>query len=77
MQKGLGLPKWDKFYILQIHVWCVIQLPRGSLKQLRNAAILTVGTICALRASEIAVLDVCDLLWDFDRVGTLAILLWY
>ena len=36
-----------------------------------------VGTVCALRAAEITRLDVCDLLWDIDGPGTLALLLWY
>jgi hypothetical protein len=77
MQKGLGLPKRDKFFILPVHIRCVLQLPRTSLRQLRDACIMVVGTICALRVSEIARIDVCDLLWDFDGTDTLAILLWY
>jgi integrase len=77
LQKGRGLPKREKFLILPMHIHCVIQLPRDSLKHVRDACILVVGTLCALRSSEIGRLDVCDALWDFDGTGTLALLLWY
>jgi hypothetical protein len=77
IQKQLGLPKRDKFFILPLHIRCMIQLPRSSLKQLRDTAITTAGTICALRAAEVSRLDVCDLLWDYDGPNTLALSLWY
>ncbi len=38
---------------------------------------MTVCTICALLVSKVARINLCYLLWDFDRVDTLAILLWY
>ncbi len=47
MQKGLGLPKRDKFFILPVHIRCVLQLPRATLKHLRDVSIMVVGTICA------------------------------
>lgn len=77
IQKQLGLPKREKFFILPLHIRCALQLPRTSLKHLRDVAILTVGTICALRAAEVGRLDVCDILWDFDGKDTLAVALWY
>eukprot|EP00961_Rhodomonas_salina_P202825 2736387-Rhodomonas_salina.1 len=62
-QRHLGLPKRDKFFILPAHIKCIIQLPRDTLKHLRDVAIIVLGTICALRAREVAKLDVCDMLW--------------
>jgi hypothetical protein len=75
--KGRGLPKGEKSLILPVHIRCIIQLPRDSLRHLRDTTLVVVGTICALRASEVSRLDVCDVLWDFDGPGTLALLLWY
>jgi hypothetical protein len=77
LQKGRGLPMREKFLILPVHLCCMIQLPRDSLRHLRDVTIVVVGTLCALRASEIGRLDVCDVLWDFDGIGTAALLLWY
>jgi integrase len=77
MQKGMGMPKRDKFFLLPMHIRCALQLPRDTLKHIRDVAMMVVGTMCALRCGELARLDVCDLLWDFDGVDTLAILLWY
>jgi hypothetical protein len=77
VQKNIGLPKRDKFCILPVHIKCIIQLPRTSLKFLRDATIMVIGTICANRAAEITRYDVCDLLWDYDGPQTLALLLWY
>jgi hypothetical protein len=77
IQKQLGLPKRDKFFILPIHIKCILQLGRTTLKELRDATIVVVGTVCALRAKEVTRLDVCDLLWEYDGVDTLALLLWY
>ncbi|MFN9908350.1 MAG: hypothetical protein ACK56F_19845, partial [bacterium] len=76
-EKGRGLPSREKFLILPAHIHCIIQLPRDSLKHLRDATIVVVGSLCALRAAEIVRLDVCDVLWEFDGVGTAALLLWY
>ncbi len=75
--KGRGLPKGEKSLILPVHIRCIIQLPRDSLRHLRDMTLVVVGTLCALRSSEIGRLDVCDVLWDFDGPGTLALLLWY
>jgi hypothetical protein len=77
IQKQLGLPKREKFFILPLHIRCILQLPRSSLKQLRDTSIMTMGTICALRAAEIGRIDVCDVLWDYDGPETVAIALWY
>eukprot|EP00961_Rhodomonas_salina_P017420 234251-Rhodomonas_salina.1 len=76
IQKGLGLPKRDKVFVLPVHIRCVMQLPRDTLRRTRDAAILVVGTVCELRSGEVSKLDVCDLLWDIDGIGTLALLLW-
>eukprot|EP00961_Rhodomonas_salina_P086172 1158300-Rhodomonas_salina.1 len=76
-QKHLGMPKRDKFFILPVHIKCILQLPRETLKHLRDAGIIVLGTLCAMRATEVARLDVCDLLWDYDGAETLALLLWY
>eukprot|EP00961_Rhodomonas_salina_P262709 3549939-Rhodomonas_salina.1 len=51
-QRHLGLPARDKFFILPAHIKCILQLPRDSLKHLRDTAIIVVGTICAMRAME-------------------------
>ncbi len=77
LEKGRGLPTREKFLILPAHIHCIIQLPRDSLCHLRDTTIVVVGSLCALRAAEIGRLDVCDVLWDFDGPGTVALLLWY
>jgi integrase len=77
LEKGRGLPAREKFLILPAHIHCIIQLPRDSLRHLRDTTIVVVGALCALRAAEIGRLDVCDVLWDFDGAGTAALLLWY
>lgn len=71
------MPKRDKFFILPVHIKCILQLPLGTLKHLRGAGIIVLGTLCVMRATEVARLDVCDLLWDYDGAETLALLLWY
>ena len=76
-KKGLGLPAGEKYPILASHVKLILLLPRLTIKATRDAAMFCVGTVCALRAAEITRLDVCDLLWDIDGPGTLALLLWY
>ena len=74
-KKGLGLPAGEKFPILAAHLQAIC-VPRDTLHEVRDVAILCVGTICALRASEVRNLEVCDLLWEIDGLHTLTILLW-
>ncbi len=45
LQKGRGLPKREKFLILPVHLHCIIQLPRDTLRQLRDVCIVVVGTL--------------------------------
>lgn len=71
----MRLPKRDKFFILPVHIRCILELQRDSLKRLRDTTITVMGTLCALRAREVARLDVCDLLWDYDGKSTPALLL--
>ena len=51
----------------------LLRLPRCSLRHLRDAAIVAVGALCALRVEEVAYLDVCDALFDFDGPCTLVL----
>ena len=74
--KQLGMPKREKWTIMACHLRKILFLPRTSLKMLRDLAVMAVGTVCALRPSEIMRLQLCDLLFDIDGPGTLALLLW-
>ena len=74
--KRLGLPKSEKFPILATHIKAFLLLPRTTLKMLRDITMLCVGTLCALRASELRQLDVCDVLDGIDGKDTMAIQLW-
>ena len=76
MKRGLGVPSKPKFQILSSHIRCILQLPRTTLTLTRDIAIMAIGTMCALRVSEILRIDVCDLLWDHDGPDTLAICIW-
>eukprot|EP00961_Rhodomonas_salina_P157394 2119619-Rhodomonas_salina.1 len=48
-------------------------LPAKNLTEKRDRAMVAVGTICALRPSEIIALDLCDLLRAIDGPGTLGL----
>jgi integrase len=67
-----GVPRRDKLAITSTHLKAILSSPRSSLRCLRDSAIVALGTVCALRVSEILELDVCDLLFDFEP-GTLAV----
>ena len=69
-----GVPRRDKLAITATHLKAMLSSPdsRGSLRNLRDIAIVALGTICALRVSEITEIDVCDLLFEFEP-GTLAV----
>ena len=72
----LGMPKKQKWTVLACHVRKVLELPRTSISRIRNMCIMALGTVCALRPSEVMRLQPCDLVWDIDGPGTLALLLW-
>ena len=74
--KRLGLPQSEKFPVLATHIRAFLRIPRTSLRMLRDVTMLCVGTICALRSSELLKLDVCDVLDGIDGKGTMGILLW-
>jgi len=67
-----GVPRADKLAITSTHLKAILSTPRQSLRDLRDTTIVALGTVCALRVSELVELDVCDLLFDFEP-GTLAI----
>ena len=71
IRKNRGLPSTPKFKILPAHLKMAMQLPWSTLARLRDVVMFTIGTICALRASEVVELDVCDLSWDHDGPDTL------
>jgi hypothetical protein len=73
IQKQLGVPKKLKFAILPEHLRAIFVLPRVTLSDSRDVAIVGTGTIFALRPSEVGNVDVCDLLWEEDGPGTLAL----
>ena len=78
LQKGVGVPKREKFPILHVHLKCLMELrmPDDSIVTLRDTAAIVLGTVCALRLAELLRLDVCDFLWDEDGEWTLALLVW-
>jgi len=67
-----GVPRRDKLAITATHLKSILLAPRSSLRDLRDTAIVALGTTCALRVSELSELDVCDLLFDFEP-GVLAV----
>jgi integrase len=67
-----GVPKLDKAAVTSTHLKALLSVPRTSLCQLRDVLIVSIGTVCALRVSELTQLDVCDALFDFEP-GILAI----
>lgn len=71
-ERVCGVPRRDKLAITSTHLKAVLSLPRNTLRSFRDVSIVALGTICALRVSEITELDVCDLLFDFEP-GTLAV----
>ena len=71
------MPKKEKMLLNACQLRLILRLPRGSITRLRNVSIIALGTICALRPSEIMRLDVCDVIWNIDGAGTLALCLWY
>ena len=66
------MPRRDKLAITSTHLKAILSSPRTSLRDLRDSAIVALGTVCALRVSELIELDVCDLLFDFEP-GMLAV----
>jgi hypothetical protein len=69
----LGNPRQDKLAINATILKAILRLPRATLKDLRDAALVALGTVCALRVREICELDVCDALFDRDSSGVLTI----
>jgi integrase len=67
-----GVPRRDKLAVTASHLKCILSIPRTTLRQIRDVSIVALGTLCALRVSELTELDVCDLLFDFEP-GTLAV----
>ena len=67
--KQLGMPKREKWTIMACHLCKILFLPHTSLKMLRDLAVMAVGTVCALRPSEIMSLQLCDLLFDIYGPG--------
>ena len=71
LHKNRGMPSTPKFKILPAHLKMAMQIPWATLARLRDICIFTIGTVCAMRASEVTQLDVCDLSWDHDGPDTL------
>jgi integrase len=61
-----GVPRRDKLAITSTHLKAVLSTPRSTLRDIRDITIVALGTVCALRVSELIELDVCDLLFDFE-----------
>jgi integrase len=61
-----GVPRRDKMAITATHLKAILSAPRTTLCQLRDTLIICLGTVCALRVSEVLQLDVCDVLFDFE-----------
>jgi integrase len=61
-----GVPRRDHAVVTATHLKAILSAPRTSLRHLRDTLIVAVGTVCALRVSELIELDVCDVLFDFE-----------
>jgi integrase len=68
-----GTPKLDKLAITATHLKSIMSLPRPTLTTTRDTLIVALGTVCAMRVSELVDLDVCDVLFDFDAPHVAAI----
>jgi hypothetical protein len=68
-----GVPKVDRLAITAAHLRAALHLPRVTLRDVRDTLIIAIGTLCALRVSEIVQLDLCDVLFDFDSPGVMAL----
>jgi hypothetical protein len=68
-----GCPKVDRLAITAAHLRAALHLPRTRLRDIRDTLIVAVGTLCALRVSELTQLDLCDVLFDFDAPGIMAL----
>ena len=71
LHKNRGMPSTPKFKILPAHLKMAMQIPWTTLARLRDICIFTIGTVCAMRASEVTQLDICDLSWNHDGPETL------
>ena len=61
-----GAPSRNLFPIGPHHIPRLLQLIGLSLMQQRAVMITVLGTVMCCRVSELANLQICDLLWDFD-----------
>jgi integrase len=68
-----GAPKLDKLAITPTHIKGILAMPRPTLTNVRDALIVALGTVCAMRVSEILDLDVCDVLFNFDAPQVMAV----
>ena len=67
----MGRPKLLKFPIRKEHLWRLLSLPnvRGeSYVVQRNVLATVLATVCCARVSEVAALQACDILYDFDTL---------
>ena len=61
-----GAPSRDLFPVGPHHLPRLLQLIGLSWMQRRAVMITVLGTVMCCRVSELANLQICDLLWDFD-----------
>lgn len=66
IRRNRGLPSSSKFKLLPAHLKAAMQLTWSSIAAMRDVLIVVISTVCALRTSEVASLDVCNLSWDHD-----------
>ena len=71
IKRNRGLPSSLKFKIMPSHLKMAMQLPWASITMVRDVLIVLICTLCAMRVSEVASLDVCNLSWDHDGPKTL------
>jgi integrase len=69
----VGCPRRDKMPINAAILKAILRLPRVTLRDLRDAAIVALGTVCAMRVRELCEIDVCDALFSHDAPGVLTI----
>ena len=66
-----GRPSPLKFPIRKDHIWRMLPLPglsTSSYVMQRNVLAAVLGVVCCARVSEMAELQACDVLFDFDTL---------
>jgi integrase len=70
LKRHVGSAMRQKFPVTSEYVRKIMATHAFKLIQVRDSTMICIGTISAMRVSELVGLDVCDVFWDFDGKGT-------